>query len=186
MYALRTSTAPALLAGILLLTGCNGSGTRELTCPMPEGHDLDAAIRTVQQSLTEERQACAPYFDAYVQRLLTIAEGDPKPENAQRFSDFLVWASAEGVISRRQAKETYNRYFNIVFVTLQSDYSVCSQTCPDQAKVMAEMAQELADKERGLLKINADSKAFYRADSLLKETELVLEATCNACRAQRR
>lgn len=178
----RTALAAVVLA-TLLLGGCNTDTTRTVSCPMPEGHDLDTAMAAVKQSIATERKTCAPYFESYVQRLLTIAEADPKPENARTFSEFLVWASDEGVVSKRQAREIYNRYFNVVFVSLQSDYNVCTQTCPRQTIVMADMSRELADKERGLLKISADNKAFYRADNLMKETELVLEAACNACRA---
>ena len=114
-------------------------------------------------------------------RRLAIAEGDPSSDNKRRFSELLVWASAEGIISKRQAQNRYNRYFNIKFVSLRGDYNNCSQTCPQRATVMANMAQELSDKEQGLLKVSADTQSFYRADRLLKETELVLEATCTAC-----
>jgi hypothetical protein len=48
------------------------------------------------------------------------------------------------------------------------------------------MKAELHDKELGLLRASADQQSFYRADHLLKETELVLEATCSACEAQSR
>ncbi|KRT58155.1 hypothetical protein Ga0076813_12925, partial [endosymbiont of Ridgeia piscesae] len=35
----------------------------------------------------------------------------------------------------------------------------------------------------GLLKISRDNSGYQRADRLLQETELVLEATCTACRS---
>ena len=84
-------------------------------------------------------------------------------------------------MSKRQARETYNRYFGIKYVTLISDYSICSQTCPQQSDVMRDMNRELADKEQGLLKISADRLNYTRASNLYRETELVLEATCEAC-----
>lgn len=176
-----TALAAALALGTVFISGCNTMSTRANACPMPEGHQLESAFAEVKDSLTEERRQCAPYFDAYLQRLLTIAEGDPGPDNKRHFSEFLVWASAEGIISKRQAQELYNRYFNIKFVSLKGDYNNCSQTCPRRASVLADMAQELSDKEQGLLKVSADTQSFYRADRLLKETELVLEATCTAC-----
>lgn len=176
-----TGTVVALVLSAALVSGCNTVGTRADACPMPEGHNLDAAFAQVKDSLTEDRRQCAPYFDSYLQRLLAIAEGDPSPENKRHFSEFLVWASAEGIISKRQAQNLYNRYFNVKFVSLRGDYTNCSQTCPKRAVVLADMAQELSDKEQGLLKVSADTQSFYRADRLMKETELVLEATCTAC-----
>ena len=79
--------------------------------------------------------------------------------------------------------ELYNRYFNVKFVSLQGDYNTCSQTCPIRKQVMSDMQAELHDKELGLLRASNDASSFYRADTLLKETDLVLEATCRACLA---
>lgn len=177
--------AALLLLSAAAMIGCNTSGQRADACPMPEGHNLDSAFAEVRKSLNEERQQCAPYFDAYLQHLLATAEGDPGPENKRRFSEFLIWASAEGIISKRQAQNLYNRYFNVKFVALKGEYNNCSYACPKRATMMADMAQELSDKEQGLLKVSADTQSFYRADRLMKETELVLEATCTACSARR-
>lgn len=180
----RAGTAALFLLSAIAMSGCDTMGARGDACPMPEGHSLASAFDHVETSLTEKRQACAPYFDAYLQHLLATAEGDPGPDNKRRFSEFLIWASTEGIISRRQARNLYNRYFNVKFVSLKGDYNNCSYTCPKRAAMMSEMTQELSDKELGLLKVSADTQSFYRADQLLKETELVLEATCNACSAR--
>ena len=48
---------------------------------------------------------------------------------------------------------------------------------------LANMKEELRDKQVGLLKASEDKSSYYRADHLLKETQLVLEATCRACAA---
>jgi hypothetical protein len=128
---------------------------------------------------------CAAYFDSYYDDLLRTAEGDPKPENKRVFSEFLVWSADEGLLSKRQAKEYYNRYFNVKFMTLASDYNNCSHTCPRRDRVLLDMERELGDKERGLLKVSLDNDGYYRADELFKEVELVLEATCTACAAGR-
>ncbi len=174
--------AALFLISAVAISACDTLGSRANACPMPEGHNLDSAFAEVEKSLNEKRQQCAPYFDAYFQHLMATAEGDPGPENKRRFSEFLIWASAEGIISKRQAQNLYNRYFNIKFVSLQSDYNNCSHACPIRAAMMSDMAQELSDKEQGLLKVSADTQSFYRADQLMKEAELVLEATCTACR----
>jgi len=172
-------SVPFLAATLALtLTACNSNPSHEPVCNLPQGHDLDQAISAARFDL---ETGCETRFDDYFTRLLTIAEGDPKPENKARFSDFLLWANDQGLLSKRQARAYYNRYFGIKYVSLMSDYSVCSSTCPQQSQVLREMQQELADKEKGLLKVSADKRSYHRAHQLLGETELVLEATCTAC-----
>jgi hypothetical protein len=142
--------------------------------------DLDAAMRTVETKLGS---GCEYQFDSYFHSLLAIAEANPHKDNRKLFSDHLMRVHDMGVISRRQAEGLYNRYFNVKFVSLQGDYNTCSQTCPIRKQVMSDMQAELHDKELGLLRASNDAPSFYRADTLLKETDLVLEATCRACLA---
>lgn len=169
------------LAGALaatILAGCNATPERSPECNLPQGPDLERAMSTARVDL---KTGCEARFDAYFQRLLSIAEGDPKKENRARFSEFLVWANEQGLLSKRQARERYNRYFGVKYVSLMGDYSVCSQSCPRRPQVLRDMKQELADKEQGLLKVSADPLDYQRANRLFQETELVLEATCTAC-----
>jgi hypothetical protein len=151
-------------------------------CVGPQSKNLSTAIDGAQTSLIN---GCHAHFDRYYDDLLSIAEGDPKPENKRVFSEFLVWSSDKGLLSNRQAKEYYNRYFNVKFMSMQGDYNNCSHTCPNKQKVLFDMERELSDKERGLLRVSQDSEGYYRADQLFQEVELVLEATCTACSAGR-
>ena len=167
----------AAVAFALSLAAC---ATSPPPCGSPATKNLDDATAFVQQSL---QNGCEVHFDRFFDDLLTIAEGDPKPENRRLFSDFLIWSTDEGLISQRQAKAYYNRYFNVKFVSLESDYNNCTHTCPRRDRVMRNMERELSDKERGLLRVSTDSAAYYRADELYQEVELVLEATCTACEA---
>ncbi len=173
---IATTAAVAVLA--TALAACNSNPSRATACSLPEGPDLDRAISAARFDL---ETGCEQQFDQYFQRLLTIAEGDPKKDNKAAFSEFLIWANEEGLLSKRQARETYTRYFGVKYVSLISDYSVCDQTCPRQDEIMREMNKELVDKEQGLLKVSADKREYYRANRLFQETELVLEATCEAC-----
>lgn len=182
---MKTSTlsgalrAVALILFALSLTAC---ATKPPMCSSPQTKNLDAAVGIVQRSLND---GCAAEFDRYYDDLLTLAEGDPKPENKRIFSEFLVWSTDQGLLSQRQAKEYYNRYFNVKFVSLEGDYNNCSHTCPRRDQVMRNMERELSDKERGLLNVSLDNAGYYRADELYQEVELVLEATCTACAAGR-
>ena len=159
------------------LTSCASSPP---PCVGPQTKNLDAAMNQVKRSLND---GCAAHFDRFYDDLLTIAEGDPRPENKRRFSEFLVWTADEGLLSQRQAREYYNRYFNVKFISLAGDYNNCSHTCPRRDRVMLNMERELSDKERGLLRVSLDNSGYYRADELYREVELVLEATCTACTA---
>ena len=174
----------AAIAYGLALSGCTYSDARDDTasCPMPEGHDVGRAFEEAERAI---HNGCEHRFDDYFQHLLQVAEGDPGAENQRRFSTFLVQAADAGLISQRQAEVRYNRYFNVKFMSLRSEYNNCSQTCPRRARVMSDMQQELLDKELGLMKVSADTAAYYRANQLLRETELVLEATCLACESSR-
>ena len=164
----------AITAAAAFLAGCETAPE----CPMPTGHNVDAAFSIAEGALMN---GCHARFDAYFEKLLTVAEGDPDPGNRKRFSNFLVSASESGLLSKRQAQQYYNRYFNVKFVSLMGDYNNCAYSCPRRTVLISRMEQELADKERGLLRIVEDRDSYYRADRLLKETELVLAATCDAC-----
>ncbi len=142
--------------------------------------NLDRAISEVESRLA---RGCDYHFDSYFASLLAIAAENPDKENPRRFSDHLMNAQADGIISRRQAEALYNRYFNVKFVSFAGDYNTCAQACPVRSKVLTDMRTELTDKELGLVKVSDDASRFYRADNLLQETDLVLEATCRACQA---
>ncbi|MEL7186049.1 MAG: hypothetical protein AAFN50_06390 [Pseudomonadota bacterium] len=168
-----------LLSAMLTIAGC-ASTTPD--CSGPTTRNLDTAISSVQGKLVN---GCQAHFDGYYNDLLTIAEGDPKAENKRAFSELLVWSTSQGLLSKRQAEDYYNRYFNVKFMSMRGDYNNCSHTCPNKRKVLIDMEHELSDKERGLLKVSRDADGYYRADQLYQEIELVLEATCSACTAGR-
>lgn len=173
----RVNVALLLVAWMAGLASCASAPP---ACGGLQTRNLDAAFEQAQSSLGN---GCAASFDLYFDELLEIAEGDPKAGNKRLFSDFLVWASDEGIVSKQQARDHYNRYFNVKFTSLAGDYNNCSHTCPRRDQVMLDMERELSDKERGLMKVSLDNKAYYRADELYREVELVLEATCTACAA---
>ncbi len=144
--------------------------------------NLSAAISDAEDRLAS---GCEYHFNSYFNNLLAVAEANPTPENKSMFSDHLINVNEMGVISQRQARELYNRYFNVKFVSFTGDYNTCAQTCPIQAHVISNMKGELQDKQLGLLRVSSDKASYYRADNLLKEAQLVLEATCRACAAGR-
>ena len=184
---MRILSVPIPFRTALLIAFCGtllaSCATTPPPCLSPQTRNLSHAVEDVKSNL--RGGGCAAHFDRYYDDLLNIAEGDPKPENKRIFSEFLVWSGDAGLLSQRQAREYYNRYFNVKFMSMQGDYNNCSHTCPRRDRVMLDMERELSDKERGLMKISLDSAGYYRADELYQEIELVLEATCTACNAGR-
>ncbi len=126
----------SIIASGLLMASCATSPP----CDGPQTKNLNAAMNEVRSNLTD---GCSAYFDSYYDDLLSIAEGDPKAENKRLFSEFLVWSSDQGLLSQRQARDYYNRFFNVKFVSMQSDYNNCSHTCPRRTKVMLDMISTL-------------------------------------------
>ena len=175
---MKRSLALCLL-GAFALAGCE-SAPATTQCTGSLGSNLGVAAAEAEDRLAS---GCAYHFDDYFAEMLALAEANPSVENRMLFSDFLVGQQQAGTLSTRQARAYYNRYFGVKFVSLQGDYNTCSQTCPVRDTVLSDMRTELQHKERGLLRASEDSESFYRADTLLKEAELVLEATCRACEA---
>ena len=164
---------------LIALAACETAPVADL-CGGRLGTNLENALSETERRLGS---GCEYRFDSYFQENLATAEANPDAENKRMFSDHLMRVNDMGVISKRQARELYNRYFNVRFVSLAGDYNTCSQTCPVQARVISDMKAELQHKELGLLRISDDNASYYRADNLLKETQLVLAATCRACEA---
>jgi hypothetical protein len=142
------------------------------------GMGLEQAVVRAQQDLADPE--AHPAFERYFNHLLEIASGDPDPENKRTFSQFLIWANHEGILTRRQSQDYYNRYFNTTFMSLPDEYSVAS-SCPDKAEIVSAMTAELRQKEAGLVRACQDKEAFYLAHEQYTTLLVVLEATCLAC-----
>ena len=135
----KAATALLYLLCLALLTACEtGAPKKPVACKPPTGIDLDAAIARTQSDLGMRQ--CQYQFEAYLDNLLTIAQGNPNIANKQKFSQFLVWANTQGILTRVQAEDYYNRFFNVTFICLPDDYNVCS-VCDRQVEIKRDMAQ---------------------------------------------
>ncbi len=148
------------------------------SCLPPSGIGLEEAMAQSKSDLING--PCQTLFDSYFQALLEIASGDPKPENKALFSDFLVWANGNGILTMVQSKEYYNRYFNDTFMALPDRYNVCSSVTKKDEMIRG-MERELRQKEKGLLKACADDEIYYRAYQHYNTLLVVLDATLLAC-----
>ena len=147
-------------------------------CVPPTGIGLEKAIARTRTDLASYE--CQKKLDAYFQRLLEIAEGDPNLENKRLFSEFLLWCNSEGILTKVQSRNYYNRYFNDTFMSLPDEYNVCS-SCPKRADIVRDMEVELRQKEQGLMRACGDRNAYYSAQEQYDTILIVLEATCLAC-----
>ncbi len=168
---------------LIMLTGCIPKKTEpvKIPCPLPQGNLVDKAFETAKSTLGQPD--CRYQFDAVFSSLRSICEGDSGMQNKTFFSDFLMWAKNEGIISSLQAKEYYTRYFSHFFVSLPDNYRTCGY-CRQLKQIISDCKEELKQKEQGLLKICSDKSSFAKASSDFQEVELILEATCSACAAE--
>lgn len=165
----------------LLNLSCVNNNYLKPACTLPSGVNLEEALTHSREDLGHLQ--CETMFDSYYERLIDVAKRDPDLENKRRFSDFLEWANAEGIIDKIQARNYYNRYFNTTFMSLPDDYNVCS-SCSDttQRDLEIQLVEELGQKEEGLLRACRDKQAYYTAAEQYNSILLLLDATCTACR----
>lgn len=152
-------------------------------CLLPAKGTLNEAISQTKNDLINPR--CQLRFEAYFERLLEIASGDPAMENKRRFSDFLLWAKSKGILTMVQSKDYYNRYFNTTFMALPDDYNVCSSASKKDHIIKA-VERELGQKELGLMKACADKQTYYQAHEQYNALLLVFDAVCLACEQDRK
>jgi hypothetical protein len=168
----------------LLISSCGNHKYFKPTCTLPTGVNIEEALAHSREDL--EHFECEPMFDSYFRRLIEVAKRDPDMQNKRRFSEFLEWANKQGIIDKIQARNYYNRYFNTTFISLPDDFNVCS-SCSEKTKkeIEIQLAEELRQKEEGLLRACQDKDSFYRATDQYNSILLLLDATCTACRSQR-
>jgi len=112
----------ALLIAATVVAGCATQAPAPVAdlCDGRLGINLDAAFSETERRLG---RGCEYRFDSYFRENLATAEANPDADNKRAFSDHLVRVNDMGVISKRQAQELYNRYFNVKFVSLSGDYN---------------------------------------------------------------
>ena len=169
----------ALILLIFLWLGCAGPGKPDNGF-FSKGMGLEQAVLCAQADLADPEAHLE--FDLYFQKLIEIAQGNPQPENRRIFSQFLMWANHQGILTLRQSKAYYNRYFNITFMSLPDDYSV-SASCPDKPGIVSAMTAELRQKEAGLVQACQDKESYYLAYEQYNTLLVILDAACLACAA---
>ena len=139
----------------------------EDTCTVPSHKKLPVAFSKAKTELSNRN--CHYQFDAMHKKLLSIAENDPSTENGNHFLSFYRWSVDQGIISSKQGKEYYNRYFKSTFGNvLSNDRNVCSISSTKDP-LLKQLRRELIDKQTGLQVIMQDREAYFEAQRIHNE-----------------
>lgn len=164
-------------ATAMLLWGCASAPTPS-NCIAPSGKLVAPAFSRAQSSLAYSE--CWSQFDSYFDSLLVAAEGDPKQENVERFSDFVGWSIERGVVTKVAGSELFTRYFSPNFVSLPNDRSVCSAV-RSNPRLNKDVELELRDKYRGLVSVAGNNATYAQAAREQASLVQILGAMESAC-----
>lgn len=164
-------------ATALLVWGCTSTPTPS-NCIAPSGKLVGPAFSRAQSSLAYTE--CWSQFDSYFNSLLTAAEGDPKQDNVEQFSDFVGWSIERGVVTKVAGSELFTRYFSPNFVSLPNDRSVCSAV-RSNPKLNKDVELELRDKYRGLVGVAGNNATYAQAAREQASLVQILGAMESAC-----
>lgn len=176
-FTLRTACAGVAL---MVAAGCSQITKRDVVdCSISDTNNIDRLFEQVSGRL--ENPACHYQFRDYQQRLLTAAKGAPEAENEARFAGLLRSSIDRGIISKRQGRALFSRYFDPEFYAVKSEARSSCSSLRDKDELYAGMRSELAYKREGMLEILDDEERFRRAQHYYNDLRLVFEAVDTAC-----
>lgn len=168
-----------------LLTACTGTGSvayQTANCQFSPSKDVSRSFAEAGNLLAD--QACWNQEQGIFDQLLTVAKGDPDPDNKRLFTEHLSHLEQMGAISHSEARARYQRYFMPRFVSAASNYSIRS-SCDKNEATLRKMRAELKDKKEGMLDVQGDASGFKAAQAGYDQLESIMEATCHAVLASR-
>jgi hypothetical protein len=181
MNTIKKTLVIAGLIAISLTTGCatQNAVPVDITegCDSVNSKQIDAAFSEAKANLS--RAECAPYFEANFTALKAVAKGNPGEENKARFAQWLSWSNKQGVITVKQSKALYTRYFHSTFVSLPSQGNLCSHLA--NGDPVKDMTRELSDKREGYNDIVNDSQGYNAVHQEYDDMKLMLDSVAMAC-----
>ena len=151
-----------LAALLVMLAACSQQSQKHYAeCGLSDTNNVDHLFAEVSENL--EDRACAYSFPMYRERLLAAAKGSPGPENEARFAGLLRQTVDSGIISKRQAQETFSRYFDPEFYVVKVEPRSSCSSLREKDALFAAMRGELAYKREGMLEILDDEARFREA-----------------------
>ncbi|MDJ0878585.1 MAG: hypothetical protein QNI86_08230 [Halieaceae bacterium] len=172
--------AGGIVTFLLAVAACSQQPRQDLSqCQLSGTNNIDRLFAEVSDKL--KVPACHYSFPRYRERLLLAAKGSPGQENEARFAGLLRESVDIGIISKRQAQETFSRYFDPEFYVVKVEpRSSCSSLRKKDA-LYAAMREELAFKREGMLEILDDEARFRQAQHHYNDLNMVFEAVSTAC-----
>lgn len=165
----------------VLLGGCSVAPEQQedvtVGCDVITTMQIDDAFQQAKENMS--RSECTPFYSANFAALREIAKGNAHVENRSKFAAWLKYVSDRGVISVRQAKDGYNRYFNETFVSLPSQGHICGHM--NKRNPVKAMSHELSQKSEGYNDILGDSEGYNRVHAQYNDMRFMLESVKTAC-----
>ena len=176
----RSLICTGMLAVLLVATGCSQQPQKPVAaCGLSGSNNIDHLFAEVSENLGN--RVCHYSFPEYRERLLQAAKGSPGPENEARFAGLLRESVERGIISKRQARETFSRYFDPEFYVVKTEPRSSCSSLREKETLYAAMRSELAYKRTGMLEILDDESRFRQAQHHYNDLTMVFEAVDAAC-----
>lgn len=165
---------------MLALAACAQNGRYQAAqCELSDTNNVDHLFAEVSGKM--QTRACHYSFPTYRDRLVQAAKGSPGPENEARFAGLLRESVDLGIISKRQAQETFSRYFDPEFYVVKAEPRSSCSSLRDKDALYAAMRGELAYKREGMLEILGDEARFRQAQHHFNDLNMVFDAVSTAC-----
>ena len=176
----RSLKLTGALTLMLVAAGCSQQPQKPVVaCSLSDSNNIDHLFAEVSENLGN--RACHYAFAEYRERLLQTAKGSPGPENEARFAGLLRESVERGIISKRQAQETFSRYFDPEFYAVKTEPRSSCSSLREKETLYAAMRSELAYKRTGMLEILDDESRFRQAQHHYNDLTMVFEAVDTAC-----
>ena len=173
---MRSGVAVLMLA----MVGCAQQSQKQVAaCALSETNNIDHLFAEVSEKL--EDRACLYSYPLYRESLLAAAKGSPGPDNEARFARLLRQGVDSGIISNKQAQETFSRYFDPEFYVVKAEPRSSCSSLREKDELFASMRVELAYKREGMLEILDDETRFRQAQHHYNNLNTVFEAVSTAC-----
>lgn len=177
------AAALAVVVTTGVLQGCAQQQYQASNCELSPSKNVDQLFAEVQDRLGE--RSCHVQFHGYVEQLVAAAKGSPGEENEKRFAELVRTTIERGIISGKQGKEIFSRYFDPEFYAVKTEPRANCSALNGRAReaLYVDMKQELGYKREGLLEMLGDEQRFRAAQQHYQDLNIVLDAVSMACDA---
>ena len=176
--SLLTLAAPLMV--LTFLGGCAQHTAKPMGyCQLGATNNVERLFAEASEKL--QNTDCQYNFPEYREQLLSVAKGDPGPQNEARFAQLLRESINAGTISKRQGQELFSQYFDPEFYSVKSEPRSSCTSLRRKPELYAAMRLELEYKREGMLEILDDEERFRQAQRHYSDLNMVFDAVEVAC-----